>query len=232
MYWLGKHYASLIFLTNFLQSNSFDNETLQKKMSKNQDIRKIETILSWNKLEFDLNVNEQQKKDSIKYIHENNLLGNVRKYNNFFYISVPRYQDGVPATLNIVEQSIEQKVGVDDNNMNKKVTNSPKLRPFPSLKENLIGDCTSLQNVFALEIDPLGRLWVIDSGNAELYIGSETTCNAKIHIYQLGKCFISLYQKCFIVVKINSFVISKQIYIYFFHYTMQLQIQHQRRWRQ
>ena len=115
------------------------------------------------------------------------------KYNNVFYISVPRYQDGVPATLNIVEQPIEQKDGVDDNSNNIKVASSAKLRPFPSLKENLIGDCTSLQNVFALEIDPLGRLWVMDSGNAELYIGSEITCNAKLHIYQLGKFFIPLY---------------------------------------
>ena len=192
MYWRGKHFASLIFLANFLQSYSYDHETLQKNTPKHQDIRKIETIFAWNKLKFDLNVNDKQKNDNVKYKHENNLLGNVRKYNNIFYISVPRYQDGVPATLNIVEQSIKQKDAINDNNNNKIVAKSPKLRPFPSIKENLIGVCTSLQNVFALEIDPLGRLWVIDSGNAELYIGSEITCNAKIHIYQLGKFYIEL----------------------------------------
>jgi hypothetical protein len=42
---------------------------------------------------------------------------------------------------------------------------APKLKPFPNLASNIVGDCKALQNVAALEVDPRGWLWVADSGN-------------------------------------------------------------------
>ena len=38
--------------------------------------------------------------DYDNYIAENNILGNVRNYKDKFFICIPRWRDGVPATLN------------------------------------------------------------------------------------------------------------------------------------
>jgi hypothetical protein len=51
-----------------------------------------------------------------------------------------------------------------------------RLKPFPSLAANIVGDCKAMQNVAALEIDPRGWLWVADSGNV---IAIEITFNYK-----------------------------------------------------
>ena len=191
MYRFSMYFSSWIFLANILQSHSYDHEIVHNAKPSYQEKRKLETVLSWDKLEFDINWSQTQEQDNVEYVYENNLLGNVRIYKNAFYISVPRYQNGVPATLNIVRNSNGRMDREPHNSIDEHFTSSPKLDPFPSLEQNLISDCSSLQNVFAIEIDPFGRLWVVDSGNAELYTGSRnentTPCNAKLHIYELGK---------------------------------------------
>ena len=49
-------------------------------------------IFQWSKLEY--------MEDYDNYIAENNILGNVRNYKDKFFICIPRWRDGVPATLN------------------------------------------------------------------------------------------------------------------------------------
>ena len=66
--------------------------------------------LQWTKLE--------HMEDYDDYNAENNILGNVRSFKDTFYICIPRWRDGVPATLNTLEKS------------------DTKLRPFPSLVAN------------------------------------------------------------------------------------------------
>ena len=85
---------------------------------------KLQTIYQTQKLEYLENYSD--------YIPENNILGQVRVFDNNCYVSVPRWRTGVPATLNILENS--------------------KLSPYPDLKSNIIGTCSALQNVAALEI--------------------------------------------------------------------------------
>ena len=82
----------------------------------------LETLFEWSKLEY---VEEYDN-----YITENNILGNVRWHKDVFYVCVPRWRNGVPATLNTVDAS------------------TSKLRPFPNLASNKVGQCeTALQNV-------------------------------------------------------------------------------------
>ena len=82
---------------------------------------------------------------------------------------------------------------------------APLLQPFPSLQMNLEGDCNALQNVDAIEvgflyfilshiiilyqIDPLGRLWVVDSGQTAPFSRPHRNCPPKILVFDLAKGF-------------------------------------------
>ena len=171
--WKQQYFFTLVLISNFLKTFSYEHESFKDKPTFSET-SKIETLFSWDVLKFDIKQNQQTRK--IKYVEKNNILGNVRLYKDTFYVSVPRYNEGVPATLNTIKFS--------KRNINE--VTSPSLRPFPSLEDNLIGDCSSLQNVLALEIDPFGRLWVVDSGNAEVF-EKKSSCTAKIQVYQLCK---------------------------------------------
>ena len=55
------------------------------------------------------------------------------------------------------------------------------LEPFPNLKANQVGICAqALQNVAALEIDPFGLLWALDSGTSAIYSRPNKKCAAKL----------------------------------------------------
>ena len=124
----------MTLLSNFLKTFSYEHESF-KVQTTFSETSKIETLFSWDVLKFDRKQNQQTRK--IKYVEKNNILGNVRLYKDTFYVSVPRYNEGVPATLNTVKTS-KRKINE---------VSSPSLRPFPNLEDNLIGDCKSLQNV-------------------------------------------------------------------------------------
>ena len=171
--WKQQYFFALMLISNFLKTFSYEHESFKVQPTLSET-SKIETLFSWDVLKFDLKQNQQTRK--IKYVEKNNILGNVRFYKDTFYVSVPRYVEGVPATLNTIQTSTRKKNEVP----------SPTLHPFPSLDHNLIGECSSLQNVLGLEIDPFGRLWVVDSGNAEVF-EKKSNCTAKIQIYQLCK---------------------------------------------
>jgi sugar lactone lactonase YvrE len=66
-----------------------------------------------------------------------------------FYLSVPRWAPGIPATLNM----IVMKDG------------KPLLAPFPSWAMNKEGDPSALQSVLGYEIDENQVLWVLDQGH-------------------------------------------------------------------
>ena len=175
--WKQQYFLLLMLTIHFLRTFAYEYDSLENTTINSEDFE-IETLFSWDSLKFDFSENARNIKKS--YVEENNILGNVRLYKDTYYLSVPRYLNGVPATLNTIVNSKD----TNDNSI------SPNLRPFPSLEENLIGDCNSLQNVLALEIDPFGRLWIVDSGNAEIYRTGKSNCSAKIQIYQLCKILI------------------------------------------
>ena len=185
-FWLHRCHLFAIILSQLVTLLAYNDESSRNTHFANRSERMIESIFSWDSLEFDIENSYDTNKSQSR---QNYLLGNVRMYENTFYISVPRYKEGVPATLNKVQiLNDERKM-----NVSRRIyqpPNSPKLRPFPNLKRNKVGDCKALQNVVALEIDPLGRLWVVDSGKAVIYSYTSNyrnSCKAKLHIYQLGK---------------------------------------------
>jgi len=68
-----------------------------------------------------------------------------------FYVSVPRWAPGIPATVNKIEV----------------VNGKPILSAYPSWDMNEIGDPKALQSVLGWEIDENNRAWFLDQGHIE-----------------------------------------------------------------
>ncbi len=68
-----------------------------------------------------------------------------------YYLSVPRWSPGIPATVN--------QIAVVDG--------KPLLAPYPSAEMNRIGDPSALQCVLGWEIDEADRAWFLDQGHIE-----------------------------------------------------------------
>ncbi|MEN6298370.1 MAG: L-dopachrome tautomerase-related protein [Anaerolineaceae bacterium] len=68
-----------------------------------------------------------------------------------YYLSVPRWSAGIPATVNKIVM----------------VNGKPMLEAYPSWEMNEIGKPDALQSVLGWEIDELGRAWFLDQGHIE-----------------------------------------------------------------
>ena len=67
------------------------------------------------------------------------------------YVSVPRWEAGIPATVNRIQM----------------VDGTPILVPYPSVAMNRIGDPAALQSVLGWEIDEHNRAWFLDQGHIQ-----------------------------------------------------------------
>ncbi len=67
------------------------------------------------------------------------------------YVSVPRWEPGIPATVNRIQM----------------VDGKPMLTAYPSWEMNRIGDPHALQSVLGWEIDEQNRAWFLDQGHIE-----------------------------------------------------------------
>jgi sugar lactone lactonase YvrE len=68
-----------------------------------------------------------------------------------YYLSVPRWAHGIPATVNKIVM----------------VDGKPMLTPYPSPEMNEISNPLALQSVLGWEIDELGHAWFLDQGHVE-----------------------------------------------------------------
>ena len=73
-----------------------------------------------------------------------------------FYVSVPRWAPGIPATVNKIEI----------------VNSKPLLAAYPSWEMNKIGDPDALQSVLGWDIDENNRAWFLDQGKGNPHADS------------------------------------------------------------
>ncbi|XP_065336574.1 protein yellow-like [Cloeon dipterum] len=109
-------------------------------------------------------------------------------YETRIFLSLEKYNVGIPVTLVSLPTSSETSA-------------PPELTPFPSWdmhNKDEYGDCNKIEEAAGLEVDAVGRLWVLDSGsencNAKLWI-SDLFNNDKtklIHRFSFGKYLADL----------------------------------------
>ncbi|XP_014489488.1 PREDICTED: protein yellow-like [Dinoponera quadriceps] len=107
------------------------------------------------------------------YIPANNFIATVKFWKDKMYLTMPRWKDGVPVTLGVTSATPVNG------------TTAPLLEPFPSWAMQKLGDCYAFQLVHSMEIDPKGRMWVLDTGRPTTLRELTANCPARLVILDL-----------------------------------------------
>lgn len=111
-----------------------------------------EILFHWSHLEW-IFEDEAKKKDFYDNEYWKNAMaaGFKTDRDGNFYLSVPRWEPGIPATVNKI----------------KVVDGKAMLEAYPSWGMNEIGNPDALQSVLGWEIDELNRAWFLDQGHIQ-----------------------------------------------------------------
>lgn len=117
---------------------------------------------AWKQMDYTWETPESRE-NAIKekqFIPENNLPLGLVRWRNKMFVSVPRWKAGVASTVNYIDLDGPQ---------------DQLLKPYPSFKDNLVPDTAtelpsnrSLISVFRMFVDPCDRLWMVDTGLADI----------------------------------------------------------------
>ncbi|EDW82174.1 uncharacterized protein Dwil_GK25268 [Drosophila willistoni] len=136
---------------------------------------KLQERYSWNQLDFAF-PNERLKEQALAsgdYVPQNALPVGLEHFGNRLFVTVPRWRDGIPATLTYI-------------NMDHSVTGSPELIPYPDWRSNTAGDCAnSITTAYRIKVDECGRLWVLDTGTVGIGNTTRNPCPYSVNVFDL-----------------------------------------------
>ena len=136
----------------------------------------FQVVFQWNTIDV-IWPSEEKQNYAIEhgdYIPANNFIAGIKFWKGKMYLTVPRWKNGVPVTLGVTSATV-----VNGNT-------APKLEAFPNWDMQEIGDCNAFQLVQSMEIDPKGRMWVLDSGKmSPLSVEVKITCPPRLVILDL-----------------------------------------------
>lgn len=144
--------------------------------SSNAKNDKMEEVFHWKQIDYAF-PDEEARKSSIEageYNQGNNLPLGLEVWNDKLFITVPRWKSGIPSSLNYIKLGTNNK--------------SPAFIPYPSWEANRIHDDsneTKIISTFRIRADECDRLWVIDTGLADILGKPEQITPPKILIYDL-----------------------------------------------
>ncbi|XP_046754075.1 protein yellow-like [Diprion similis] len=90
----------------------------------------------------------------------NDAISGIKLWKGYIYLTIPRWKSGVLVTLARIPSTPSQEKDGSD-------VVSPNLEAYPDWEMQTVGDCDKLQSVQSMEIDPQGRMWVLDTGRIE-----------------------------------------------------------------
>lgn len=109
------------------------------------------------------------------FIPQNNLPLGIAIWRDRLFVTMPRWKDGVPASLTSLPLPPQEV--------------SPAMVPYPNWEAHSSvknPDCSKLMSVYRLFIDECARLWVLDAGIVNATILPNQVCLPKIVIYDLA----------------------------------------------
>lgn len=138
----------------------------------------FQVIFQWNTINVVWPTEEDQQFafNHGDYIPANSFIAGIKFWRGKMYLTMPRWKEGVPVTLGVTSAVPVNRV------------TAPKLEAFPSWEMQKLGDCTAFQLVQSMEIDPIGRMWILDSGKmSPLSVSTKATCPPRLVILDLEK---------------------------------------------
>ncbi|XP_063706492.1 protein yellow-like [Culicoides brevitarsis] len=134
---------------------------------------KLDERYTWTELDWQF-PNEMMKMQALAsgtYIPRNGLPVGVERSDTRLFVTVPRWRDGIPATLNYID--------MDKNPAGHNI-------PLIPYQNNVAGDCANgLTTVYRIKADKCGRLWVLDTGTIGIGNTTENVCPYAINVFDL-----------------------------------------------
>ncbi|XP_049808262.1 protein yellow-like [Schistocerca nitens] len=135
---------------------------------------KLVERFAWRQLDFAY-PDAQSRQNALRtgdFIPENNLPVGIEVWGDKLFVTVPRWRQGIPATLNYIPLSTASP-------------DSPQLIPYPDWETNREGNCNGLTTVYRIKADACDRLWVLDVGTVGYDNTTENVCPYSINVYDL-----------------------------------------------
>uniref|UniRef100_A0A1B6DFI2 Bee-milk protein n=1 Tax=Clastoptera arizonana TaxID=38151 RepID=A0A1B6DFI2_9HEMI len=139
---------------------------------------KINEVLRWKQVDYQLSSDRVRNEliSSRRFIPENNSMLGLEVWRDKVFITVPRWYQGVVATLNYVNLNSRSK--------------SPPLIPYPDYTTNDIhsGDLNNkIISTTRIFVDSCNRLWVPDNGQEGISTGATTRLSShKLFVFDLN----------------------------------------------
>lgn len=145
-------------------------------VSANDNLR---VAYQWKQMDYDYRT-EDERQEAIQtgsFQPEHVIPVGLEVYKTRLFITLPRWKTGVPASLAYID--------LNENSMN--TTESPKLKPYPSWGAHKLNESEPPEIVspFRVRADACGRLWVLDTGVANLLGDVQVLAPTQLLVYDL-----------------------------------------------
>ncbi|XP_050523549.1 protein yellow isoform X4 [Daktulosphaira vitifoliae] len=138
---------------------------------------RLREVFNWRQVDFVFpdQQTRQQAINNREFIQANNMPLGLEVWRNRLFITVPRWKAGVASTLNYIN--------LDSNNK----SSSPSLIPYPNFENNLLSSNSSerIVSVFRINVDECDRLWMVDTGLADIWGEANQVQTPKLLIFDL-----------------------------------------------
>lgn len=151
----------------------------QNQVSGQSNGGRLDVLHSWPYVDF-LYPSDAARNAAVQmstYIPENVVILDSDQYidrsgNRRVFVSMPRFRDGIPATVGEVTDVRRQ--------------NTVLIRPFPNWESQSSAECEGPTSVYRIHIDSCNRLWVLDTGRIDTFMNPRRVCQPKLLIYDLA----------------------------------------------